>query len=204
MQLTTPTPDVDFRVYKLSSRQAKFVQLLVQDPTIPQYKAYRNIYLTKTKASAASGAAKMLAKSNIQDYKAALESISAANAIKSNEITQSRILEEEACIAFHDIGGLLDEDGFFIKNLRDLPEAIRRNIAGLEITERVDPTTGRTVPYFKLKFNDKGRSLERLEKHLGMLKERVEIGVEVTLKGLIATIDGKKTGKPMIPHLKDD
>ncbi len=202
MELTVPKPIIDYKSYKLTSKQAKFIELLVSEPSIAKYQAYMQIFGTKSEASAMSGQSKLMSKSNIQSYKSALEGAAAKKAIESNVITQERILQEEACIAFHDIGGLLDDDGVFIKNLKLLPDEIRRNIASLEIAEKMDPFSGKMEPYYKLKFNDKGRALERLEKHLGMLVERVEIGVEVTLKALIATIDGKKDGRPMIPHLK--
>jgi hypothetical protein len=204
MELTTPTPEIDWKAYKLTSKQAKFVNLLVSDPKIKKYHAYKLVFLTKSDSSARSGASNMLRKSNIQAYKAALEGLSAKKAIEDNAISVERVLKEESCIAFMDIGALVDEEGFFIRNLKDLPEDVRRNISGLEISEKMDPNSGTMVPYYKLKFNDKGRSLQRLEQHLGMLKDRIEIGVDVTLKGLIAQIDGKATGQPMIPHLKGD
>lgn len=203
MELTTPKPEVDYKSYGLNSRQAKFVHILVNEPKIAKYKAYMKVFSTKSDASAASGASTLLKNPNILKYKSALEAVGAKKTLTSFAITQERVLEEEACIAFHDIGGLLDEEGFFIQNLRLLPAEVRRNISALEISEKTDPLTQLRVPYYKVKFNDKGRSLERLEKHLGMLTEKVEIGVDITLKGLIAQIDGRKQGKPMIPHLKD-
>ena len=203
MELTTPTPEVDYKTYGLNSRQAKFVHVLVDEPKIPKYKAYMKVFSTKSDASAASGASTLLRNPNILEYKSALEAVGAKKTLRSFAITQERILEEEACIAFHDIGAMVDEEGFFIQNLKNLPSEVRRNISGLEISEKTDPITQLRVPYYKVKFNDKGRSLERLEKHLGMLIDKVEIGVDVTLKGLIAQIDGRAQGKPMIPHLKD-
>ena len=150
-----------------------------------------------------SGASRLLAKANVQEYKAALEAYAASSALDNTTISQERILQEEACLAFIDIADFVDETGIFIKNIRDIPERLRRAVGGFEVTEKLDPTTGLTVPVFKVKLLDKGRSLERLEKHLGMLTDKVEIGVEVTFRQLVEQIDGKKTGQPMIPHLKD-
>jgi len=203
MEITAPTPEVDYKSYGISFRQAKFIQVLMAEPKLPKYKAYMKVFTTKSQSSASVSASNLLKDPKVLAYKGALEAIGAKTALTNYSISQERILEEEACIAFHDIGGLLDEEGFFIQNLKLLPSEVRRNISGLEISEKTDPATGLSVPYFKLKFNDKGRSLERLEKHLGMLTEKVEIGVDITLKGLIAQIDGRKQGKPMIPHLKD-
>ncbi|MHC4757207.1 MAG: terminase small subunit [Planctomycetota bacterium] len=202
MKLETPQPKLDYKAYGISSRQAKFCELLISDPKLPKYKAYLKIFTTKSIPSAQTGASNLLKDPKVAAYLSALEGLGAKVALSKFAITQERVLQEEACIAFHDIGALFDNDGFFIQNIKLLPEEVRRNISGLEISERTDPATGTMVPYYKVKFNDKGRSLERLEKHLGMLTEKVEIGIDVTLKGLIAQIDGKKTGKPMIPHLK--
>lgn len=203
MNLTTPDQKVNFRHYKLTSKQAKFIKMLLSDSKLAAYKAYMVVYGTKSKASAATSATRLLNKDNVKRYQSALEAQGAAKVLDKFTIDQTRILKEESCIAFFDIGAMVDEDGFFIQNLKDLPEDVRRNISGLEITERVDPHDNLAKPYYKLKFNDKGASLRRLEQHLGMLNEKVEVGVHVTLQGLIAQIDGRKTGKPMIPHLGD-
>ena len=196
-------PLVDHKAFKLTAQQAKVIRILVEKPGMANFKAYQFVYGTKSDASAMAGVSRLLSKTKAKDYRDALEGAAAHKAVEKMAITQERLLKEEACIAFADIGALVNEEGFFIQNLKDLPEEVRRNIAGLEISEKVDPTTGLSVPYYKLKFNDKGASLRRLEQHMGMLNQKVEVGVEVTLKGLIAHIDGKKTGQPMIPHLGD-
>lgn len=200
MELTTKEPSVNYKDYNLNSKQAKFIQMLVKSD-LKQFECYKIVYGTKSDSSAVASAARLLAKDNAQAYKDALEAKAVMKVVQDTAITKERVLSEEACIAFMDIGALVDEQGFFIQNIKDLPEEVRRAITGLEITERMDPFSGKTVPYYKLKFSDKGRSLERLEKYLGMMREEVKVGVEITLKGLLAHIDGKATGKPMIPHL---
>jgi phage terminase small subunit len=203
MELTTKKPSVNYKDYSLNSKQAKFVNLLMTSD-LSQGKCYQKIYGTKSDSSAIASAARLLGKDNVQAYKEALEANMVMKVVEDGAISKERVLQEEACIAFLDIGALVDDEGFFIQNLKHLPEEVRRAITGLEISEKMDPATGQTVPYYKLKFSDKGRSLERLEKHLGMMRDRLEIGVEVTLKGLLAHIDGKAQGKPMIPHLGAD
>ena len=202
MNVTIVQPKVDYKTFKLTFKQAKFVDLVL-NANQAQWLSYKEVFKTKSDASAVSGASRLLAKANVQEYKAALEAYAASSALDNTTISQERILQEEACLAFIDIADFVDETGIFIKNIRDIPERLRRAVGGFEVTEKLDPTTGLTVPVFKVKLLDKGRSLERLEKHLGMLTDKVEIGVEVTFRQLVEQIDGKKTGQPMIPHLKD-
>ncbi|GAG12364.1 unnamed protein product, partial [marine sediment metagenome] len=73
MDITTPKQKVDWKSYKLTSRQAKFVNLLVSDPTMAQGTAYKKIFSTKSDASARSGASNMLRRINVREYKEALE-----------------------------------------------------------------------------------------------------------------------------------
>jgi phage terminase small subunit len=84
------------------------------------------------------------------------------------EITAERLLKEEASIAFQIVGAIFDKNGKLIRP-DELPEEVQRAIAGLEIIE-TESGPEKTVKY-KYKFWDKGRSLERLEKHLGMFEK---------------------------------
>lgn len=51
------------------------------------------------------------------------------------EISAERLREEVAYNAFRKIGDIVDEDGYFYVNLRDLPDHIQRCIDGVEITQ---------------------------------------------------------------------
>jgi len=92
------------------------------------------------------------------------------------DITEERIIQELACIAFFDFGELLDEEGR-LKDIDCIPEHTRRAIASLEIHElfefvdRKKETTGYAK---KFKVNSKEKALELLGKQLGMFKEKVE------------------------------
>jgi len=56
-------------------------------------------------------------------------------------------------------------------------------MAGVEIVKRnVDSHDGRTDDVIKFKSWDKGRALELLFKHLGLMKERVDIGGGLTIR----------------------
>jgi phage terminase small subunit len=87
------------------------------------------------------------------------------------EATTERILREEMRLAFFDPAGLVDENGCLL-DLHKLSEDSRRAITGLEVTQQ--PGGGLK---FKYKFSDKGKSLERLSKHLGMY-ERVTLKLD--------------------------
>ncbi len=82
---------------------------------------------------------------------------------ESLNITQERILMEEARLAFVDISALFDENDKLLP-INKIPEDARRAIAGIEITEGVK---GKDLTR-KYKLSDKGRALERISKHLGL------------------------------------
>lgn len=82
---------------------------------------------------------------------------------KSLHITQERILEEEARLAFIDVGFLFDENGDLLP-VHKIPEDARRAIAGIEITE-LEKKGGTKHRY---KVFDKGQALARISKHLGL------------------------------------
>lgn len=121
-------------------------------------------------AGARVNASKLLTNTNI---KAVIEK-GQEKASDKAEITQERVLREEARLAFVDPRQLCDENGEQIP-LHKLPDDIARAITGLEVIKLVDGS-----PKYKYKFSDKGKSLERLERHLGMFKDtlRLEMTVE--------------------------
>ena len=101
-------------------------------------------------------------------------------------ITQDRILKEEACLAFADPREIF-RDGTLIPP-SELPDEVARAISSIELIERTrehkngESTTER---FYKYRFWDKGKSLERLYKHLGMFApDRIDLSVqgEITLR----------------------
>lgn len=101
---------------------------------------------------------------------------------KEAEVDATRVLKELHRVALADIAGVFDDDGCVLP-VKEIPEDVRRAIAGFEVEEtwsgegddRVQ--TGRIV---KVKFWDKNRGIETLAKHLGMLNEKVEVSVKFT------------------------
>ena len=96
---------------------------------------------------------------------------------KRTEITQDRVLQELAAIAFAkatDYAEVKDEC-VKIKDTKDLDEQQTRAIAGIK-----EGKFG-----IEVKLNDKEKALELLGRHLGMFKDKVEVsGLEEEKKKL--------------------
>ena len=95
---------------------------------------------------------------------------------ESLQITQERILEEEARLAFVDVGALFDDDGELLP-INKIPEDARRAIAGIEVTDRVVLGENRKDTRIRdikrrYKLSDKGQALGRISKHLGLYAAR--------------------------------
>lgn len=92
-----------------------------------------------------------------------------AKFVKNLEITRGRILEEEAAIAYSDIGDFFDEEGNLTVNPSKLPAEVRRSIAGFEVIQEKDRTTDQVIATkYKFKLWNKGQSLSRLQDIKGM------------------------------------
>jgi phage terminase small subunit len=99
------------------------------------------------------------------------------------EITAERVVQEMARLALVDIAQAYDKEGNLLP-IHEIPEDTRRALSGVEVEEmwgwyeplgeeaRQRISTGRVR---KVKFNDKARSLELLAKHMGLLKDTLEI-----------------------------
>jgi phage terminase small subunit len=135
----------------------------------------------KARGSAAEAAASRLLR-NVK-VKAAIEEAQKKAADKA-EVTQERILREEMRLAFLDLGGLVDENGKLL-DLNKLPEDVRRAIGGLEVIKLTDGSLK-----YKYRFSDKGRSLERISRHLGMYNDKLNLGFNAE------TLDAILTGLP--------
>ena len=85
------------------------------------------------------------------------------------QINLRRIMLEESCVAFLDPIDLFDKDGSLVAP-HELPERIRRAISSVEVIE-VKSEDGEKLHKYKYKFWDKGKSLERISKHLGLYEK---------------------------------
>jgi len=105
------------------------------------------------------------------------------------EINEDNIIQELAAIGFARLSNLMEiqEDGNATVDLRNLTEAEKAAVSEFTVDEYVEGKgdEARTVKKTKIKFHDKGSALERLMRHLGMFKDKVEIGAGQDLVALL-------------------
>lgn len=112
-------------------------------------------------------------------------------------ITQDRVLQELARIAFFDIRKLYNADGS-LKRPDQLDDDAAAVLAGVDVVEmaggmKVDEGEGpQHVPMFtkKAKVFDKGAALTLAMRHLGMLKDKVEHSGEIKTPELKLVLHG--------------
>lgn len=142
-------------------------------------RAYRKAYPpVKKDETAAQAGSRMLRNVKVADYIA--ERMQARQ--ERTEITQDRVLEELAAIAFARATDYAEvrDDQVFIKDTAGLSENQIKAIAGIK--------QGKFG--IEVKLNDKEKALELLGRHLGMFKDRVEIsGLEEEKTKLSDLID---------------
>ena len=139
-------------------------------------KAYRAIRPDKGATSVSTNSTFLLALPEIQEeieYRLKLQA-------KKSMITEQRILEELACIAFFDVKDLLNDDGS-LKPISEIPEKARKAISGLELVELYHNSAGKgdvKIPKGmakKLKINSKEKALELLGKYFSMFTEKIQV-----------------------------
>ena len=137
-------------------------------------RAYKVAYpKVKTDKTAAQAGSRMLRNVKVERY--IQERMQARQ--ERTEITQDRVLEELAAIAFARTTDYAEvKDGrVLLKNTENLNEQQIRAIAGIK-----DGKYG-----IEIKLNDKEKALELLGRHLGMFKDKVEVsGLEDEKKKL--------------------
>lgn len=106
-------------------------------------------------------------------------------------IKEKKLLEIEACIIYSDIRDLFTKDGILITNPHKLEPKIARAIAAIDVIN--DPQRGKIV---RFKLHDKGKALERMERHLGMFEKDGARDWDNPLAELLRTINGATRGLP--------
>ncbi len=145
---------------RLTAQQRRFVNFILKG--IDGKNAYIKAGYKARGNAAKAAASRLLTNVNVSSAIEVAQKQAAYNA----EITVERILREEACIAFQNAGDVFElTKGTLIKP-NELPEEVQRAIAGVEVI--ATEVAGKKSIKYRDKFWDKGRSLERLSKHLGM------------------------------------
>jgi len=132
-------------------------------------RAYKVAYDSEmTDHVAGSAASRLLDDVKVRSY---IEQEQAKIAAKY-KITRERVLEEEAYIAFSDPLAFFDDNGN-VRPLNEVPEHVRRAVAHFEneLTRYGKDDYERETTKLKYRLIDKGRALERIEKHLGMFEK---------------------------------
>ena len=154
-------------------------------------RAYRVAYpRVKDGDTAAAAASRLLKIKDVSEY----ISVRMQERSERTEITQDRVLNELASIAFAKATDYAEvRDGqVIIKNTADLSDTMVRAIAGIK--------EGRNG--VEIKLNDKGKALELLGRHLGMFKDRMEVsGLEEEKSKLDDLINQMRYFKDFIKKL---
>lgn len=147
-------------------------------------RAYRVAYpIVKRDETAAASAARMLRNVKVQKYiSARMEERQ-----KRTEVTQDRVLQELAYIAFARITdyATVRNDVVKIKNTDELTEEQIRAISGIK-----EGKFG-----IELKLNDKEKALELLGRHLGMWNDKLDIktpAIDESIKEMEAYFEQQK------------
>jgi phage terminase small subunit len=153
----------------LTPRQAAFVREYVVD----RHGTNAAIRAGYAKGSAEVAASRLL---KVAKVKAAIEAKVAKLEQRLEEDAAVRavdVLRELLRIGMSDPGQAFDENGALLP-LHKMPLDIRRAISSVEVDQQtVDGVSVGTVA--KVKFWPKDRGLEMLSKHLGLLRDRVEL-----------------------------
>lgn len=157
-------------------------------------KAYLLIFNTENYKAAASGAWKLLNRPDVKAYVDLCKQYTTDEVLNHLTITKDRVMDEEAQLAFIDIRKMFDPEGTFLPP-QHWPEEIARAVSGVDIDQTWDVKTDTWKYKYKIKLNDKGRALQRLETVLGMNKAAELSDKDADLfKGFLQSIDGDSRG----------
>jgi len=107
--------------------------------------------------------------------------------MRKMDISEERVLQEIACLAFLDIADLLNEDGS-LRKISEIPEEARRAMAGLELSELYEGSgDGRANVGVlkKLKLESKSKALEMLGRYHAIFTDKTEVDVGNNLASAI-------------------
>lgn len=161
------------RVEKATDPLNENERMFVQEYLIHRngIRAYKKVYGGISYSASGVGAHNLLKKPKI---KAEISAYLKEQA-KRTQITADRVLKEIGRIAFVDPEELQDDEGK-VRLLRDVPQEVRKAIAGFEVSRTrtyTDKESGVTTEeqVIKYKLWDKNAALAKLCKHLGLETE---------------------------------
>lgn len=138
--------------------------------------AYKRAGYVAEGNSAEVNASRLLSNAKVSEYIA--ERMRARE--QRTEITQDRVLQEYAKIAFLDPRRFYDENGALIP-VQKLPADVAAALSAMEVVVERNGTNEDGSPAFadvkKIKFSDKKGALDSVARHLGMFIDRSEVKV---------------------------
>lgn len=158
-------------------------------PLTPKQQAFVREYLIDLNATAAykragykcdgkaatAASARMLANVSIQ---AAIQAATTKRAERV-EVKADDVLREWLRLALSDIGHVMDFTGTDprLRAAKDIPEDARRAIASMKVRRYTEGggDNAREVEVTEFKFHDKLNALEKLARHIGLLKDTLEV-----------------------------
>lgn len=160
----------------LNDKQQRFVDEYLKDLNATQA-AIRAGYSAKTAYAIAE---KLLRKAEIQEaIQAAMKARS-----KRTEVTQDRVLQELARIAFFDPRKMFHGDGS-PKSIHELDDDTAAAVSGLDVVNIGNSEVG-IGQVLKYKVADKGAALTNAMRHLGMFNDKLDVNVTNTLAERLA------------------
>jgi len=174
----------------LNPKHKAFADNLLKDPKRNRRRAYKKVYGKNIKDAVADAAASRLLRNvKVQQY---IESVE-KEVTDDVQVTNVRIIQEYAKIAFLDPRKLFDEDGS-LKNIHKIEDDTAAVIAGLDC-ENLFEGKGKDREFVgtlkKIKLVDKKGALDSLSRIRGMFQDKVEV-TNKTFEDFLAKARGQK------------
>ena len=166
----------------LNDKQQRFVNEYLKDLNATQA-ATRAGYSAKTAYAIGD---KLLKKAEIQD---ALK-VAMAKRESRTLITQDRVLQELARLAFFDPRKMFHEDGS-PKAIHELDDDTAAAVSGLDVVNIGNSEVG-IGQVLKYKVADKGAALTNAMRHLGMFNDKLDLNVNTALAERLARARSRK------------
>jgi len=158
-------------------------------------RAYMTVFNTNKPPTASCGSVRLMKRHDVRAYLDLMRQYSSEEILNHMVVTKERILDEESKLAFIDIRKMFDIEGEFLPPSL-WPEEIARAIAGLDVVQSWDVAADKWKYTYKIKLNDKGRALGRLETVMGMNKaDGLQDDDKNLFKSFLEAVDGKSRGR---------
>lgn len=173
----------------LSVKQQLFVQEYLASENLNATEAYRRAgYQTKDPDR---GAHQLISKPKVQ--KAIQDAINRRG--RRVSVTQDRVVEELARIAFLDIREFYDADGN-LREIHALPETAAAALRGMDVAIEPGGEDGKAPTRVrKIRMADKVKALELLGRHMGMFDDRLKVSMDGDLAVRMERIEGRRASR---------